>query len=135
MSKKPTRMLQAYLQEDGCIAAGLTNTINVINGIAFQNKILALNAAVAAASPLEDQVRELEQMVAVFNVGNGAPHTLTPVATRPVVASPDPVLTAAPAPKKIRRRGRAGRMGRFLSVSSASPLSRFAGVFLFLHAS
>ncbi|ALB64068.1 Methyl-accepting chemotaxis protein I (serine chemoreceptor protein) [Cronobacter condimenti 1330] len=67
----------------------------------------------AAASSLEDQARELEQMVAVFNVGNGATHTPPPVAARPVVASPDPVLTAAPAPKKLAVAGAQGEWEHF----------------------
>ncbi|WP_316351661.1 methyl-accepting chemotaxis protein [Cronobacter dublinensis] len=44
----------------------------------------------AAASSLEEQARELEQMVAVFNVGSGAPQRPAPVAA-PVVVSDMPV--------------------------------------------
>ncbi|ELQ6015281.1 HAMP domain-containing protein [Cronobacter sakazakii] len=57
----------------------------------------------AAASSLEEQARELEQMVAIFNVGTSAPRRAEPAA----------VPVAAPAPKALAVAGAQGEWEHF----------------------
>ncbi len=57
----------------------------------------------AAASSLEEQARELEQMVAIFNVGTSAPRRAEPAA----------VPVTAPAPKALAVAGAQGEWEHF----------------------
>ncbi|CBA33705.1 Methyl-accepting chemotaxis protein II [Cronobacter turicensis z3032] len=59
----------------------------------------------AAASSLEEQARELEQMVAIFNVGTAAPRPSAPAAA--------PVVMTAPAPKALAVAGAQGDWEHF----------------------
>ncbi|MBF3320887.1 methyl-accepting chemotaxis protein I (serine chemoreceptor protein), partial [Leptospira borgpetersenii serovar Hardjo-bovis] len=75
----------------------INQAVAQMDSVTQQNAALVEESS-AAASSLEEQARELEQMVAIFNVGTSAPRR----------AEPAVVPVTAPAPKALAVAGAQG---------------------------